>query len=150
MPQTPDRHPGALDEEEIQFEDRAADGDPTVTGAMRFVSGAFRLRDSIGVFNPRTGINVGEDLDFLLVSEPPEPGTDYAVTRSSGVVTFETWTRTGGNKLKDIEYTRGSGVVTQEDRKIYASDGTTILAHLRVTYTRTSGQVTSGSYQRIV
>lgn len=54
MSGTPDRHPGPLqEEEEIQLYEVA--GDPASAGRMRYVGGAFRLRDSIGVFDPRTG-----------------------------------------------------------------------------------------------
>lgn len=96
------------------------------------------------------GVNIGADTDFLLQNDPPEPNTAYAVTRSGGLVTFETWTRSGGNKIKDIEYTRSGGVVTQEDIKVYATDGTTVLGHLRIVYTRTGGVVTSAAYTRVV
>lgn len=148
MARTPDRRTGRLEEEEILFDDRSSDGDPTDTRALRYTDGAFRAKDAQGVFNLR--LNVGADIDFLLCNEPPEPTTDYAITRSGGSVTLEAWTRNGGNLLKDITYIRSSGVVTQEDRKVYDTDGTTVLGHLRVTYTRSSGQVVSGTYTRMV
>jgi hypothetical protein len=55
MPQTPDRFHGEADEEGLVFENRTPGDDPTVVGGMRFVNGAFSLRDSIGLFNPRSG-----------------------------------------------------------------------------------------------
>lgn len=53
MPRTPDRFPGEADEEGLLLEE--TDSDPTIVGGMRLVGGDFRLRDSAGVFNPRTG-----------------------------------------------------------------------------------------------
>ena len=53
---TPDRFPGPLEEaEEIQLSD--AGTDPTVAGAIRYVSGAFRLKDGTAVFDPRTYVH---------------------------------------------------------------------------------------------
>lgn len=55
MPSTPDRHPGPLEEdEEIRLGGDAV-GDPAAEGRMRYVGGAFRFFDSIGVYDPRTG-----------------------------------------------------------------------------------------------
>jgi hypothetical protein len=48
---TPDRFPRPLEEEEIQFEEQSTD--PTVNGAIRYVSGDFKAKDSEGVFNLR-------------------------------------------------------------------------------------------------
>lgn len=52
MPTTPDRHPGESDEEGILLE--VAVADPTVVGGIRYVTTAFRLKDAIGVYDPRT------------------------------------------------------------------------------------------------
>ncbi len=47
---TPDRFPGAREEDEIQLqEDTVA---PAVSGGMKFVSGAFQFLDDTGVFDP--------------------------------------------------------------------------------------------------
>ncbi len=53
MSRTADRFPGTREEEEILFDDRTGDGDPTDERAMRYLGGDFRMKDSIGVFNPR-------------------------------------------------------------------------------------------------
>jgi len=53
MPRTPDRVPGPSQEEETRYENTAED--PTEEGALRYVSGVFKLKDSEGIFNPRTG-----------------------------------------------------------------------------------------------
>ncbi len=62
MPRTPDRSPGALEEdEEIRFitEPGAA---PSVAGAMTYDPGVgtFLLQDAIGVFDPRAGAGLTE------------------------------------------------------------------------------------------
>jgi len=51
---TPDRKPGTGVEEELLLQDEYG-VDPTVAGAMRYVSGSFRFRDGSGVFDPRAG-----------------------------------------------------------------------------------------------
>ena len=53
MGRTPDYHDGPLYEEEIRFEEQSTD--PSAAGYMRYVSGDFRMQDSVGVFNPRDG-----------------------------------------------------------------------------------------------
>lgn len=57
MARTPDRRPGPLLEEEIILDDRSADGDPTDEGAIRYVDGFFRARDSEGTFTMRFGVS---------------------------------------------------------------------------------------------
>lgn len=83
------------------------------------------------------------EVDFLLENEPSASDTEYTPTISGGVVTEETWDRTGGNKIKDIIYTRSGGLLESELRTVYDTDGTTVLGELEVTYTRTDGRVTS-------
>jgi len=51
---TPDRFPGPLIEEELVLDDEQTE-DPSTEGAMRFVLGSFRFRDTSGVFDPRSG-----------------------------------------------------------------------------------------------
>ena len=48
---TPDRFPGAREEEEFQFSDNA--GDPSVEGALRYTGSEFLFKDAGSVFNPR-------------------------------------------------------------------------------------------------
>jgi hypothetical protein len=63
MGRTPDRRPGEADEEGIVFENRPAGQDPPLSGGFRYVTGSFRLRDKLGVFDPRN----------------PSGGADYEV-----------------------------------------------------------------------
>jgi len=53
MGRTPDRFAGPREDEEVQFEDRTADGPPTIEGAQRYYQGGFQGKDTRGVFNYR-------------------------------------------------------------------------------------------------
>lgn len=48
---TPDRFPGVREEEELKLLPESSD--PATVGSIRLVSGDFRMRDNLGVFNPR-------------------------------------------------------------------------------------------------
>lgn len=49
MSTTPNRFPGPVEAEELEFEDRTVDGNPTVDGAVRFVGDDFVGKTSTGV-----------------------------------------------------------------------------------------------------
>jgi hypothetical protein len=51
MPLTPDRHPGPLQDEEIQLDDRAADGNPTVLGAIRRIGDTLMFKRTSDVID---------------------------------------------------------------------------------------------------
>lgn len=74
MPRTPDRHPGESDDEGIVLENMSPGQDPTTAGGIRYVDGSFKLKDSTGVFNPRT--------------TPAPGGTDTQVQFNDGGSTF--------------------------------------------------------------
>ena len=79
------------------------------------------------------------DLD----NEPAAPGTTYSNTITAGQVTQEVWKRTAGlTNLKTIDYTYTAGKVDTEVRKVYASDGATIVAQMTLTYSYTGPTVT--------
>lgn len=126
----------------------------TAAGVYRDASGNLVLVDAANGSKTLTQVLAGgsgaTQLDFLLENEPPAPNNNYAVTRSSGLVSQETWTRAGGNLYKSIDYTRAGGVVANEVRKIFDTNGTTILAQMTITYTRTSGILTSATRVRNV
>lgn len=46
---TTDDQPGPRVEEEVQFEDRTSDGDPTVNGAVRLIGNDLRVKTAAGV-----------------------------------------------------------------------------------------------------
>ena len=99
-------------------------------------------------FVPTASAPLNSKYDFLLENEPDYPATTYTPTRTGGLVTKEEWRRADTTLLKSIDYTRTGGLVTQEVRKVFDTDGTTILAQLTVAYTRTGGIVTSQSRTR--
>jgi hypothetical protein len=77
VPKTPDRHPGPLIETEEIILGGDEVTDPTVAGALRYVGGAFRLKDIAGVFDPRG-------------TTPPTPGAVGQVLYSVDGVAFTT------------------------------------------------------------
>lgn len=58
MAKTPDRRPGESDEEGIILENRDPGDFPSLSGGIRYVNGSFSLRDSLGLFNPRSSTSV--------------------------------------------------------------------------------------------
>lgn len=82
--------------------------------------------------------------DFLLDNEPDSAGTTYSLTYTGATVTQEVWSNSGtGKTIKTIDYTYSGGNPSQETRKVFAADGTTVVAQLTVTYTFTGNQFTS-------
>jgi len=65
MPRTPDRTPGASVEEELQFEDRTADGNPTVEGAVRYVNSDLVAKVGGQVKSLTASASSGDDPDSL-------------------------------------------------------------------------------------
>lgn len=89
------------------------------------------------------------DLNHALVATPSDRAITFAATRTSGQVSRETWTYTATSLLlKSIDYTRVAGLVTSFVTKIFAADGTTIIAQTTDTIARTGGVVTSGTTVR--
>jgi hypothetical protein len=147
MALTPDRRPGESDEEGIIFENFSPGNDPTALGGMRFVNGDFRLKDTIGVFNPRsagTGITEAqhEALDTL-VHEVAE--TSFTkITRVQGQVTNVTvWTTSGmTTKVRESIMTYSGGQISTLVEKQYDLLGVIIVGQtLTHTYTYVGGQV---------
>jgi len=90
-------------------------------------------------------------VDWLLSNEPHHTNITYIITRSSGVVTKEEWKTTSGSVLlKSIDYTRSSGLLATEVVKVFAPDGTTVVAQQTTTYSRSGGNVTGATTVRDV
>lgn len=64
MPRTPDRMPGESLEEKLALQDEGEIADNE--GDVVFRAGAFSMRDSLGVFNPRSG---SLDIDDILTDD---------------------------------------------------------------------------------
>ena len=118
MPRTPDRSPGPSVEEELQLDDLGAD--PTVIGGITNNAGALKGKDSIGVFDLRSGV------DFVCIQKPNATlnytsgfltSVDYADGRTK-VLTYN-----GTNQLIQVVCDRVEGDQLQKDF-IYNPDGT--------------------------
>jgi hypothetical protein len=108
------------------------------------VTGSKTLAELIG----GSGVNT---YDFLLDCEPDAVNNLYALTRTGGKVSGESWTNTATSKLvKTIDYARVGGLVSSETRKVYGPDGVSVVAQLTVTYARTGGRVSGATYTRDV
>lgn len=82
------------------------------------------------------------DLLGLLETEPASPGSTYTNTIVGGKVTQEVWRRTAdASLLKSIDYSYTSTKVTTEVRKVFATDGVTIIAQVTMTYTYSGSTV---------
>ena len=138
MPRTPDRFPGSREEEEIIVEDTGQD--PADAGGVRYNGGVFKLRDAIGVFDPRTGgSGISEaahktlrQLIHFIDNGPAEgfaSGAYREVTGTvfpSAVIWYDDNTKAKKIVEKNITYT-GSFPTTIE-WKVYDADGSTVLA----------------------
>jgi hypothetical protein len=149
MGRTPDRSPGEADEEGIVLTNLGPGNDPSALGGMRYVNGAFRLKDALGVFDPRPSVLW---YDVLLEIDPDETATTYTATYSGNTVTQESWSDTGtAFELKRIEYTYTNRLVTTEVRKAFdPANGTTIVAQKTITYAYTNFRVTGMTVVRNV
>lgn len=81
--------------------------------------------------------------DFLLENDPPSEGSTESFTRVGNKLTKETWTRTAGaTTWKTIDYTYTGNRLTTEVRKVFASNGITVVAQLTLTYTYSGNTMT--------
>ncbi len=118
-----------------------------VTFAYSYTSGAL----SSSTMTRDVGGTYDQSIDQLLEAEPVGVGISYSVTYTAGAVSSELWSRTSGAAAyKRISYTYTAGVLTGEVRKVYASDGTTIVGQLSVSYAYSSGLLTGATQTRDV
>jgi len=93
-------------------------------------------------------------VEFLLDNEPTaETGaTDctYTPTHTLGKITKEEWKRNDTTLIKSVDYSYTGGKVTQEVRKVFAANGTTILAQVTWSYSYTGSSLTSSTMIRDV
>lgn len=120
-------------------------------GIERDGSGNLILKDTLAGTKTLSSLLGAPLYDFLLDCPPDDVGITYVLTRTSGLVSKETWTNTSTSKtVKTIDYTRSSGLVTVMVTKIFASNGTTVVAQTTETLSRTSGVVTGSTKTRDV
>lgn len=145
MGQTPDRRPGPLTEDiEIRLVGNPAP--PTVDGALNYDGSSFSMRDSLGLFNPRSSGGITEDqhevLDTLVheLDETSEEEIEY----SGGFpIRWTVWTdalKTA--KIREETYSYTANRVTRLVATQYKPDGTSKKMEVTEDYTYTSGRVT--------
>ena len=142
MPRTPDRSPGPLEEdEELRLSGGAAV--PSVAGGITFDGASFRMRDTIGTFNPRSaGSGLSESahnalrqLIHFLDDGPGDGFTSGAYkesTFSGAKLTQAIWydDNTKVKKLVSLDVTYTGILPTTEVWKMYDTDGSTVLITL--------------------
>lgn len=148
MVTTPDRFPGAREEEEVKLD--PASLDPPSVGGVRLVSGDFRMRDNFGVFNPReggTGVTEAthktlRQLIHFIDSGPAEGFVSGAfqeiLPAADPFPTSYIWWTSAAKTAKIVELTLTRNVTKTpnvETWKIYDTDGTTVLATVADTWT---------------
>lgn len=153
MPRTPDRAPGVLQEdEELQLGSNP--GAPSQAGAVRYdgTLGAFQMRDATGTFDPRSGSGLSEAQHKALlqlihfISEGPAEGFATGATRTVTGTVFPSqilWRRADATKLVEKNITYTGAFPTQIEWRMYAADGTTVLATVTDTITYSGAFETS-------
>jgi hypothetical protein len=135
VPRTPDRFPGESDEEGILLEDAGVD--PAVVGEIRRNGSDFKAKDGSGVFNLRSGSGLSEAAHKALlqlihfIDEGPAEGFTTGATKTVTGTVFPTqmlWRRADATKLVEKNTTWTGVKPTTIEWKMYAADGTTVLA----------------------
>jgi hypothetical protein len=144
MPRTPDRCPGASDEEGIFFEVASS---PTQNGELRYTgTGLFFRHDDTNydLLIDETGLSESQHalLRQLIHFLDSGPGDGFAsgheeVYAYDGIkLTSAIWytDNTHSTKLYELVYTYSGILVATETAKMYDSDGSTVLAQAVDTY----------------
>jgi len=146
MGRTPDPIGDSLELPEIGL-------DPVLVGEITLNAGAIKARDVLGTFNLRSGTGLTY-IEFLLDCEPiDETGatdSDYTAAYSGNYISLEEWKRNDTTLLKSIDYTYTGNKLSTEVRKVFAADGTTIVAQVTWSYTYTGNKLTSAAMIRDV
>lgn len=148
MPVTPDRHHGELLEEGAVFDNLPPGSDPTENGGFRFVDGAWRFRDSIGVYNPRSGGGISESeheaLDTLTheVAESSYQEWTYSGARPVNSIIWETAAKL--KKIREYQFTYTAGQVTQYV-EIQYDDAGVEKSRITETYTYSGGMMATAT-----
>lgn len=131
MPRTPDRTPGPAEEEELQLEDRSADGLPVIDGAIRFHNDDFVGKTSTGVKSLTTGSGLSEgghrNLDQL-VHAIAEDSFEEVNRTGSKIDSIIIWTTAGKTqKIREELYTYTGSQITTIVIKQYDGAGVLIV-----------------------
>ena len=127
MPLTPDRSPGPRLEEKLTLTNDGYTADSP--GDMVFDGTSFKLRDAIGVFDPRTGgsgITEAQHEVLDTLTHWLNETNWQEIIRSGGKVTQAIhWTDSGKTlKIREVLVTRSAGKVSQIDLIQYDGTGT--------------------------
>ncbi len=91
------------------------------------------------------------DYSVTLEDEPNLVGTTYTPTYSGSKITKEVWSKTsGGLSIKEIDYTYSGSKVSTEVTKVFAANGSTVVAQTTITYNYSGSTVTSETKTRDV
>lgn len=117
-----------------------------------------KFRDSVTTdktLDDLAGGSAIEYIEFLLEDDPiaveaGSPDAAYTPTYSGINVTKEEWKRADATLIKSIDYTYSGINVTTEVRKVFATDGTTILAQVTWSHSYTGINLTGSTMVRNV
>lgn len=142
MPFTPDRHPGESRTEGVLLDEAASN--PTVAGGVRYVSGSFQMKDSLGVFNPRSGGSGLTEADhktirqLIHLADEGGPFEGFAsgayqetLPSADPFPTSVIWWESSDKLKKIVEETityNSNKTISTDQWKVYDTDGTTVLA----------------------
>jgi len=112
MPRTPDSFAGESLEEGTIYDNRPAGEEPTESGGVRFVDGSFSLRDSVGLYNPRSTSVHPVHLDTI----PPTSADDNTL----GYVPGHHWLDTVTLRVyQALDVTLGAAIWERIDNLLY-------------------------------
>jgi hypothetical protein len=151
-PNTPDRFPGPRQEDELQLTPQDPGTTPSATGGIVYADGAFKLRDAVGDFDPRSGgggiTEAQHEVLDTLIHWISESNWQEFVRESGRVTSIIHWTDSGKTKkVRELLVTRSSGRVSQIDVIQYDGSG---VERQRLTgvITRASGRISSVDWTR--
>lgn len=139
--------------DEILFLDQVED--PPELGFVRLVDGSFKFKDSVGVFNPRTGgsgiTEAEHELLDTLTHWLDETNWQEMVRDGNNKVTNAIHWETSGKlkKVREVIITRAAGKVSQIDIIQYDSTGVE-KQRLVLVIARTGGKVSSIQWTKTV
>jgi hypothetical protein len=114
---TPDRFPGTREEDEVKIVPGTSD--PVDEGAIRYVSGAVRIRDASGVYDPRQGGTGMTENDHRvvdqLVHDLAEDYFEEYIYSGNQVTSVIAWTDSGKTtKIRETQFAYSGNQVTTE------------------------------------
>ncbi len=144
MPVTPDRTPGPSLEEELQLSDEGTD--PSVVGAIVNNGGVLKGKDSIGVFDLRSGTGLSEanhrNVDQLVheIAEDSFEEYTYSGSKVTDIVVWETAAKL--KRIRDFAFTYTGSKVTTAVTRHYDAAGAIITGEtMTETFAYSGGQV---------